>query len=187
MVKELIRDSDLKLTTNLYNDSSQLPLAQGVGVLPSMAGEIKLPSRQSRSNLSNDPLRRTSKRTHSDQAGEVNSAGSAHTKMSAEKAVEKELTCPEISKTFIPSIPSRFLRAHRNAHKNMHKRGSQAVMACQRLSSRVSHHLLCNLRSVSGLARPDATKREDSRWVKWSGRGDSNSRPLAPHASALPG
>jgi len=40
VVKELMRHSDLKLTTNLYNDSSQLPLAQGVGALPSIAGAI---------------------------------------------------------------------------------------------------------------------------------------------------
>lgn len=44
VVKELMRHSDLKLTTNLYNDSSQLPLAQGVGALPSIAGEIELSS-----------------------------------------------------------------------------------------------------------------------------------------------
>ena len=106
VVKELMRHSDLKLTTNLYNDSSQLPLAQGVGALPSMAGEIDLPSPQSRGNYSNDPLRRTSKRTHADLAGEVNSAGSAHTKMSAGKAGEKELTSPEISKTFISNVPN---------------------------------------------------------------------------------
>lgn len=42
VVKELMRHSDLKLTTNLYNDSSQLPLAQGVGALPSIAGTITL-------------------------------------------------------------------------------------------------------------------------------------------------
>ncbi len=106
VVKELMRHSDLKLTTNLYNDSSQLPLAQGVGALPSMAGEIDLPSPQSRGNYSNDPLRRTSKRTHADLAGEVNSAGNAHTKMNAQKAGEKELTSPEISKTFISNVPN---------------------------------------------------------------------------------
>lgn len=38
VVKELMRHSDLKLTTNLYTDSSQLPLAKGVASLPSMAG-----------------------------------------------------------------------------------------------------------------------------------------------------
>ena len=106
VVKELMRHSDLKLTTNLYNDSSQLPLAQGVGALPSMAGEIDLPSPQNRGNPSNDPLRRTSKRTHADLAGEVNSAGNAHTKMNAQKAGEKELTSPEISKTFISNVPN---------------------------------------------------------------------------------
>ena len=106
VVKELMRHSDLKLTTNLYNDSSQLPLAQGVGALPSMAGEIDLPSPQNRSKTSSDPLRRTSKRTHANLAGEVNSAGSAHTKMNAQKAGEKELTSPEISKTFISNVPN---------------------------------------------------------------------------------
>jgi len=34
VVKELMRHSDLKLTTNLYTDSSQLPLAGGVAALP---------------------------------------------------------------------------------------------------------------------------------------------------------
>ena len=34
VVKELMRHSDLKLTTNLYTDSSQLPLAKGVASLP---------------------------------------------------------------------------------------------------------------------------------------------------------
>lgn len=34
VVKELMRHSDLKLTTNLYTDASQLPLAAGVAVLP---------------------------------------------------------------------------------------------------------------------------------------------------------
>ncbi len=42
VVKELMRHSDLKLTTNLYTDSSQLPLAKGVAALPSMAGEVEL-------------------------------------------------------------------------------------------------------------------------------------------------
>lgn len=58
VVKELMRHSDLKLTTNLYNDSSQLPLAQGVSALPSIAGEIELPRSQ-----------RT--HTHAHKAGEM--------------------------------------------------------------------------------------------------------------------
>jgi hypothetical protein len=37
VVKELMRHSDLKLTTNLYTDSSQLPLAAGVAMLPGFA------------------------------------------------------------------------------------------------------------------------------------------------------
>ncbi len=44
VVKELMRHSDLKLTTNLYTDSSQLPLAQGVAALPDLAGEMDLTS-----------------------------------------------------------------------------------------------------------------------------------------------
>ncbi len=32
-----MRHSDLKLTTNLYTDSSQLPLAAGVAMLPGFA------------------------------------------------------------------------------------------------------------------------------------------------------
>ena len=36
VVKELMRHSDLKLTTNLYTDSSQLPLAKGVATLPDL-------------------------------------------------------------------------------------------------------------------------------------------------------
>ena len=36
VVKELMRHSDLKLTTNLYNDASQLPLAAGVATLPGL-------------------------------------------------------------------------------------------------------------------------------------------------------
>lgn len=34
VVKELMRHSDLKLTTNLYTDASQLPMAKGVAALP---------------------------------------------------------------------------------------------------------------------------------------------------------
>ncbi|WP_438482561.1 tyrosine-type recombinase/integrase [Oleiharenicola lentus] len=45
VVKELMRHSDLKLTTNLYNDPSQLPLAQGVAALPKMTGEFDLTGR----------------------------------------------------------------------------------------------------------------------------------------------
>ena len=142
-----MRHSDFKLTTNLYNDSSKLPLAQGVGALPSMAREIDLPSPQDRGNISNDPLRRTSIRIHADLAGEVSSAGSAHTKMSAEKAGEKELTSPEISKTFISNVPN----FHEPVFARTSKRGSLPISRCQRLSSRVSHHLLCNHRLVSGL------------------------------------
>ena len=37
VVKKLMRHSDLKLTTNLYTDSSQLPLAAGVAMLPGFA------------------------------------------------------------------------------------------------------------------------------------------------------
>lgn len=37
VVKELMRHSDLKLTTNLYTDPSQLPLARGVATLPAIA------------------------------------------------------------------------------------------------------------------------------------------------------
>ena len=74
VVKELMRHSDLKLTTNLYNDSSQLPLAQGVGALPSIAGEMErthmhttgekeLTSPRSLLGLKNGLFQRTSKRT----------------------------------------------------------------------------------------------------------------------------
>ena len=36
VVKELMRHSDLKLTTNLYTDASQLPMAKGVAALPQL-------------------------------------------------------------------------------------------------------------------------------------------------------
>jgi integrase len=52
VVKELMRHSDLKLTTNLYTDSSQLPLAHGVASLPG----IPSPSTTLK-------IRRTQKRT----------------------------------------------------------------------------------------------------------------------------
>jgi integrase len=134
VVKELMRHSDLKLTTNLYNDSSQLPLAQGVGALPSMAKEIDLPSLQNRSKTSSDPLRRTSKRTHANLAGEVNSAGSAQTKMSAVKAGEKELTSPEIYKTFIPNIPKYPEPVFARTSKRTQKRAQTGVAACHEVS-----------------------------------------------------
>ncbi|HWA09558.1 MAG TPA: tyrosine-type recombinase/integrase [Opitutaceae bacterium] len=40
VVKELMRHSDLKLTTNLYTDASQLPLAKGVAALPQLPAII---------------------------------------------------------------------------------------------------------------------------------------------------
>ncbi len=62
VVKELMRHSDLKLTTNLYTDSSQLPLANGVAMLPSLPGT---PANSANANVSPpDPENeRTSKRT----------------------------------------------------------------------------------------------------------------------------
>jgi integrase len=99
VVKELMRHSDLKLTTNLYTDSSQLPLAQGVAAMPSMVGGIDFTSPQSPNNPSNDLFRRTSKRTHAHQAGGMDSAAGTHANAraqnSAEKVGEIELTSPK--------------------------------------------------------------------------------------------
>lgn len=52
VVKELMRHSDLKLTTNLYTDSSQLPLASGVAVLPDIPVSVPRPIGQSRGTKS---------------------------------------------------------------------------------------------------------------------------------------
>jgi integrase len=92
VVKELMRHSDLKLTTNLYNDSSQLPLAQGVAILPSIAGKF-------------EPERRapTHTETHTREAHKPAVANLPIN--TAAKAGEKELTSPEIPKTFISNTP----------------------------------------------------------------------------------
>lgn len=82
VVKELMRHSDLKLTTNLYNDPSQLPLAQGISALPRMAGEIDLTGPQSGLKLTLGV-----ERTHQPKAGEM------------------EVTSPEKPNTFISNTP----------------------------------------------------------------------------------
>jgi integrase len=84
VVKELMRHSDLKLTTNLYNDSSQLPLAQGVGALPSIAGEMELTG----------PPERTQKRTQE----------RAQTGVGASREVSSPVTQNPLHATVQPSV-----------------------------------------------------------------------------------
>jgi integrase len=110
VVKELMRHSDLKLTTNLYTDSSQLPLAQGVGALPSIASEVELTGSRdpkvasiSQSSLADGIFRRTSKRTqkraqtgvgasHNVSSPVVLSQPAAVLQPTASVAVRRELT-----------------------------------------------------------------------------------------------
>ncbi len=84
VVKELMRHSDLKLTTNLYNDSSQLPLAQGVGALPSIAGEMELTG----------PPERTQKRTQE----------RAQTGVAASREVSSSVAQHSLPSTAQPSV-----------------------------------------------------------------------------------
>ena len=148
VVKELMRHSDLKLTTNLYNDSSQLPLAQGVGALPSMAGEME----------------RT--HAHTRPVGPAHTTvGGAHTRRwnTRIKPVRRNSPALKIITRSFPMLRNfarRFLSAHRNAHKNMHKRGSEPVATRQRLSHRVNRSLLCKHQPVSQL---DANRRHKAR------------------------